>query len=247
MISTNSKLKLKKYLFLFFSIINLVLLTEQNSYAQKIRVNNLEKYDKQQYHFGFLLGVNSTNFKLKRAGDFYKLDTVLVVEPQRQSGFNLGIVTDLKLSEHFNLRFIPELAFSQRDLHYYLRYGNQNSSLVVKKVESTFLNFPIELKFKSSRVGNYRMYVLGGFRYSIDMVSQAKVNASKEVLVKLRKNDYGYVVGFGIDCYLELFKFAPEFKMFQGIPNVLAPSSEQFTTSINSLKSRVFSVSLTFE
>ena len=218
-----------------------------NVFSQKTRVSNLEKYDKDKYHFGFLLGVNSTNFKVTRAGDFYKLDTILVLEPQRQSGFNLGIVTDLKISEHLNLRFIPELAFSQRDLHYYLRYTTLTGSMVIKKVESTFLNFPIELKFKSSRVGNYRMYVLGGFRYAIDMVSQAKVETNKEVFVKLKKYDYGYVIGFGIDCYLELFKFAPEFKMFQGIPNVLAPSPEQYTTSLNSLKSRVFSVSFTFE
>ena len=218
-----------------------------NVFSQKTRVSNLEKYDKDKYHFGFLLGVNSSNFKVTRAGDFYKLDTILVLEPQRQSGFNLGIVTDLKISEHLNLRFIPELAFSQRDLHYYLRYTTLTGSMVIKKVESTFLNFPIELKFKSSRVGNYRMYVLGGFRYAIDMVSQAKVETNKEVFVKLKKYDYGYVIGFGIDCYLELFKFAPEFKMFQGIPNVLASSPEQYTTSLNSLKSRVFSVSFTFE
>ena len=218
-----------------------------NTFAQKIRVNNLEKYDKQKLHFGFMLGVNVSNFRVKRAGDFYKLDTVYVVDPFKQSGFNLGIISDLKISEHFNLRFIPDLAFSQRDLHYFIKQGATKTTTVVKKVESTFLNFPLELKFKSSRVGNYRMYVIGGFRYSIDMVSQAKVQTDKEVIVKLQKYDYGYEIGFGIDCYLELFKFAPEIKMFQGIPNVLAPSSEQLTTSISALKSRVFTVSLTFE
>lgn len=215
--------------------------------AQKIRVNNLEKYDKQRLHFGFLLGVNSSNFKVTRAPDFYKLDSVLVLEPFKQSGFNLGIISDLKLGSNFNLRFIPDLAFSQRDIHYTIRFNSQKTSPVIKKVESTFLNFPLEIKFKSNRVGNYRIYMLGGFRYAVDMVSQAKVQSDKEVLVKLKKYDYGYTIGFGIDCYLELFKFAPEFKMFQGIPNVLAPSSEQYTTSISSLKSRVFTVSITFE
>jgi hypothetical protein len=215
--------------------------------AQKIRVNNLEKYDKQRIHFGFLLGINTTDFKVKRAGNFYKLDSVLVLEPKKQSGFNLGIISDLKIAEHFNLRFVPELAFSQRDLHYFIQYPNRKTETVIKKVESTFLNFPIDIKFKSERVGNYRFYVLGGFRYSIDMVSQAKVNSDKDVLVKLKRNDYGYEIGFGIDCYMELFKFAPEIKMFQGIPNVLAPDGAQFTTSINSLKSRIFALSFTFE
>lgn len=215
--------------------------------AQKTRVNNLEKYDKQKIHFGFLLGINSTDFRLNRAANFYKLDSVLVLEPKRQGGFNLGIISDLKISENFNLRFVPELAFSQRDLHYFVQYPNAKTETVVKKVESTFLNFPIDIKFKSNRVGNYRFYVLGGFRYAIDMVSQAKVNSDTEVLVKLKKYDYGYEIGFGIDCYLELFKFAPEIKMFQGIPNVLASDGAVYTTSIKSLRSRIFSLSLTFE
>lgn len=215
--------------------------------AQKIRVNNLEKYDKAKVHFGFLLGINTTDFRVVRIGDFYKLDSVLVVEPKRQSGFNLGIISDLKLSENFNLRFVPELAFSQRDLHYFIQYPNAKTETVIKKVESTFLNFPVDIKFKSDRVGNYRFYVLAGFRYAIDMVSQADVNSDTEVLVKLKKYDYGYEIGFGIDCYMELFKFAPEIKMFQGIPNVLAPDGAQYTTSLSSLKSRVFSLSFTFE
>ena len=215
--------------------------------AQKIRVNNLEKYDKQKIHFGFLLGINTTDFRVTRAGDFHLLDSVLVVEPQRQSGFNLGIISDLKLAENFNLRFVPDLAFSQRDLHYFVKYPNHKSETVVKKVESTFLNFPLELKFKSNRVGNYRFYVIGGIRYAIDMVSQANVENDEEVLVKLKRYDYGYEIGLGIDCYLELFKFAPEIKMFQGIPNVLAPDNAQYTTSISALKSRIFTVSFTFE
>lgn len=237
---------MKRFLYIIIIFLSLII-SGRDVFGQKIRVNNLEKYDKQRVHFGFLLGINSTNFKVVRAPDFYDLDSILVLEPYKRGGFNLGIISDLKISEHFNLRFVPELAFSQRDIYYTMKPGLTKSPLIIKKVESTFLNFPIDLKFKSSRVGNYRIYVLGGFRYAIDMVSQAKVENDKEVIVKLKKNDYGYEIGFGIDCYLELFKFAPEFKMFQGIPNVLVPSNDQFSTSIRSLKSRVFSVSLTFE
>ena len=125
---------------------------------------------------------------------------MIVLEPHRQSGFNLGIISDLKLSDYFNFRFTPELAFSQRDLYYTMTPGLTKTPVIVKKVESTFLNFPVDLKFKSARVGNYRLYVLAGFRYAIDMVSQAKVENDKEVIVRLKKNDYGYEIGFGIDC-----------------------------------------------
>jgi hypothetical protein len=236
----------RSFIYMFFTLLLLWLIPYQ-SFSQKIRVNNLEKYDKQKIHFGFLLGINNTDFKVERASNFYNLDSVLVVNPKKRGGFNLGIISDLKINENLNLRFVPDLAFSQRDLEYFVQYKNNKSETVLKKVESTFLNFPLELKYKSNRVGNYRFYVMGGFRYAIDMVSQAKVETQDEVLVKLKKYDYGYEIGFGIDCYLELFKFAPEIKMFQGIPNVLAPDNAQYTTSLSSLKSKIFALSFTFE
>lgn len=216
--------------------------------AQRTAVKNLEKYDKQLIHFGFLLGINNTNFKVVKADDFYKGDSVLVLEPNGQSGFNLGIVTDLRLSDNLNLRFIPELSFSQRDIKYQLIYPNKTTPEVIKKVESTFVNIPLQLKFKSKRVGNYRFYVIGGMRYAIDLVSQANVQTENDVaIVKLKREDYGYDIGFGMDCYLELFKFSPEIKVFQGLPNLLAEDAATFTTSINSLRSRIFTLSFTFE
>lgn len=216
--------------------------------AQRMAVKNLEKYDKQLIHFGFLLGINKTNFKVVKADDFFKGDSVLILEPKGQSGFNLGIVTDLRLSDNLNLRFIPELSFSQRDIKYQLIYPNKTTPEVIKKVESTFVNIPLQLKFKSKRVGNYRFYVIGGMRYAIDLVSQANVQTENDVaIVKLKREDYGYDIGFGMDCYLELFKFSPEIKVFQGLPNILAEDAATFTTSINSLRSRIFTLSFTFE
>jgi hypothetical protein len=80
----------------------------------------------------------------------------------------------------------------------------------------------------------------------IDLGSQAKVE-NKDQIVKLQKYDYGYSIGFGMDFYMPLFKFAPEIKMFQGIPNTLAKDPAVYTTSLSSLKSRIFTFSLTFE
>jgi hypothetical protein len=120
------------------------------------------------------------------------------------------------------------------------------TDVVTKKIESTFIQFPLLVKFKSNRVNNYRFYVLGGAKYMIDLVSQAAVETDEQ-LVKLKKYDYGYEIGFGMDLYLPLFKFAPEIKMYQGIPNMLANDNAVYTTSLSGLKSRVWSISFTFE
>lgn len=214
--------------------------------GQRIIVQNLDKYDKQWIHFGFMLGINSTDFKVTRSDDFYKQDSAVVVTPIGRPGFNLGIISDLHLTDNLNLRFVPALAFSQRDLEYQMVYPGKQSEVILKKVESTFLEFPLEIKFKSNRINNYRIYVSGGAKFMLDMVSQAKVE-NDEQLVKLKRQDYGYTIGFGMDFYMPLFKFAPEIKMFQGIPNLLVTDPAVFSTSLKSLKSRIFTVSLTFE
>ena len=231
----------------WFPILLSVLLCHA-SFGQIAAVKNLEKYDKQRMHFGFLLGINKTGFKVARSNDFYQSDSILSLKAKGQSGFNLGIISDLKIVNNLHLRFIPELAFSQRNIEYEVLYPHKNLPTVSKKIESTFINIPLDLKFQSARVGNYRMYVLAGARYAIDLVSQANVVTDKtEAIVKLKREDYGYEIGFGLDCYLELFKFSPEIKMFQGIPNILAYDAAAYSTTIKSLKSRIFTLSFTFE
>ncbi len=214
--------------------------------AQRRKVQNLPKYDQQVVHFGFLLGINSTDFVIGRDAEFNQLDSLYTVESDKQTGFNLGIIANLRLGEHFDLRFVPDLAFSQRNLMYTFVQNGQEFT-VVKDIESTFLEFPLDLKFKSERVNNYRIYVLAGLKYSIDMVSQAKVENKDKDFVKLERNDYGYQVGLGFDFYMERFKFSPELKMFHGLNNLLVADPKIFSTSLNSLKSKIFLISFTFE
>jgi hypothetical protein len=216
------------------------------SLAQRKKVQNLPNYDRQKIHFGFLLGVNKTDFVIRRIPEFNMLDTLYTVESAPQSGFNLGIIVNLKLGENFDLRFVPDLAFSQRNLEYTFK-TNGKFNTIVKEVESTFLEFPLDLKFKSNRVNNYRVYVVAGVKYGIDMVSQAKVENKDKQFVKLQKNDYGYQIGFGFDFYLERFKFSPEIKMYNGIRNLLVDDSAIYSTSLRALYSKIFLISLTFE
>lgn len=208
---------------------------------------NLPKYDHQPIHFGFTLGINSSNFVIDRVGDLKIQDTIYTVEPETVSGLNLGIVSNLRIAENFDLRFIPTLSFGQRNLNYNFIYSDTASAFTQKKIESTYLEFPIHLKFKSERVNNYRVYVLGGVKYSIDMVSQAKVNNKDKDLIKLRRYDYGYEIGFGFDFYLTYFKFSPEIKMYTGQNNLIIHENTRFANPIDALYAKTFVVSFLFE
>lgn len=218
-----------------------------NGFAQKKKVLNLPKYDKQRIHFGFLLGANKTDFTVKRIGAFNLIDTLYTVEPDGQTGFNLQIVTNLALGNNFDLRFLPGLSFATRNLNYDFIYKSGKKEKVVKKIESTFLEFPFDVKFKSNRLNNFRMYVLAGVKYSIDMVSQAKVESKDKEFVKLQRQDYGYEIGLGLDFYLPMFKFSPEIKMYHGLRNLLVHDKLVYSRSLDGLFSKIFTVSLTFE
>jgi hypothetical protein len=236
-----------KHSAIYWSMMLLLLFcSTSTAWAQRDRVKNLPAYDRQRVHFGFLLGLNTTDFKIKRIPGFNSSDTLFRVESDKQSGFNIGIIANVGLNELFSVRFAPDLAFSQRNLYYTFYDANQPVE-VLKEIESTFLEFPFDLKLKSKRVNNYRMYVLAGARYNIDMVSQAKVQNKDKDFVKLKRNDYGYQYGIGIDFYMERFKFGTELKMYHGFRNLLVDDPAIFSSSIDALRSRIFQISFTFE
>ena len=210
-------------------------------------VKNLPKYDKQPIHFGFTLGLNSSGFRTVLAPDYHIQDSIYTIEPSSVAGLNLGIIANLRIGKHFDLRFIPSLSFAQRNLEYAFLYAPSNGEVALKKVESTYLEFPLLLKFKSARINNYRIYVLGGFKYSIDMVSQAKVEDTDKELIKLQRHDYGYEIGLGFDFYMPYFKFSPEIKMYHGLPNLLVQDGTRFAQPLHGLYSKVFVLSFTFE
>lgn len=235
--------------YIHFSIAAIILLWTSTAIGQsKPRLQNLPKYDERHYHFGFLLGANKMDFAIKNAANFSQFDSIMVIKPKAQYGFNIGIVSDLKLGSHYNLRFIPALSFGDRRLEYTIL---KNDTMLVnqeKKIESTFIDFPLLLKYKSARLVNTRAYILGGIKYSIDLASQAgKKDQNNDDLVKLKKTDWSSELGVGFDFYLEYFKFAVEVKMSYGLTDLLVRDNSIYTNSIDRLRSKIFLVSFLFE
>jgi len=209
-----------------------------------MQVENLPKFDFKPYHFGFALCINKMDFAIHPVPD-YK-DSLFVIQSQPEWGFNIGIVSNLRLNDYADLRFIPTLSFGDRILNYTL---NDGTSVIrtSKKIESTFIDFPLVLKYKSKRLNNVRAYVIAGAQYSIDLASQAKKKSRKNDLVKLKQNDFLYQVGVGFDFYLMYFKFATELKMSYGVRDLLKHDNTIYTNSIDKLNSKIFQLSFLFE
>jgi outer membrane protein W len=121
---------------------------------------------------------------------------------------------------------------------------------VTKKIPSTYINFPLEIKYKSVRYNNFRPYLLAGVQYSLDLASQAKKREQKnraEKVVKFNQNDVYVEAGVGFDFYNEWFKFGLEIKMLYGLMDVLKRENNIYTESIDKVSSKIFQVSFTFE
>lgn len=224
--------------------------------AQKAKVPNKPKYDLQLYHFGFSLGINNMDFMIKNtnfhAYNATHREKILSIEPMSQKGFNVGIVSNLRLGKYFDLRFVPDLAFGDRKLIYKLQAAQDSFKLVTrtKKIESTFINLPLLLKYKSARIHNFRVYVITGLKYSFDLASLAKKKVSEDednIVLKLYSRDLYYDIGVGVDYYLPYFKFATEIKMSYGTKNILKNDHTIYTDPIERLNSKVFLLSFLFE
>ena len=226
-------------------IVLLIIPSLANAQRHK-KPQNLARYDFKKIHFGFSLGINALNFNINKNDNFLDNDSLLSMLSQDQKGFNLGIVLNLRLGKYTDLRFIPTLVFGERILNYQFTDQN-NESLKTKRIESTLIDFPITLKYKSERYNNFRTYVMCGVKYSLDIASQSTIDDEGQDLVKLNNHDIMIEGGFGIDFYLQYFKFSPQIKISHGIINILSRDKTVYTQTINNLKTSGWMLSFTFE
>lgn len=221
------------------------MLSAQNDY----KTTNLPKFDYKNYHFGFLLSYNSADFMIRDAAEFNFKDSVLGVTNSPQPGFNLALLASLNFTKNIRLRFVPGLSFQDRSLKYSILADNGRIAETEKRVESVYLDFPLLLKLRTNRTGNFAAYALVGGKYSRDMQSQKDVDneVEEEIIVKLVDSDISIDAGFGFDFFLTYFKFDIEFKTAFGLDNVLIQENTIYSSPLDQLRTRTFILSFTFE
>ena len=215
------------------------------SFAQKPLFQ--EDHDNKQYYFGITLATSLARFQTDLHSYFLQQDTVLVAEPANAGGFALGLSATVKLTNRFEGRFNPQLSFMDRNIFYKLKYPDKDLGTdVTKKVESVIVSFPLQVKFNSDRIGNFRVYMLGGGKVDFDLASNARARKAEE-LVKINKLDYGIEAGIGFNFYFQSFIFSPEIKISNGLGNIHSrDASLKYSSVLDKIQSRmiVFSIHL---
>jgi hypothetical protein len=233
-----------------FKRISLLLMLLFAMKAQSQETLNLPAYTHAHYHFGFIIGINTSSFYIDPSPNMERFgDSLRSIRSVPQVGFDLGIVTELSLFRYLKLRFVPSLGFSDRQIAYSF-LSTKDTFTVTKDIQSVFLNFPLDLKLISKRQNNFEAYVLAGGKFARDLASQKDVNqqlAGAKATVRIQPNDWYYEAGGGIEFYLPYFKFGLELKVSQGLRNLLIRDNSVYTESLNGLYSKTYLLSFTFE
>lgn len=203
---------------------------------------NLENWDKQRVHWGYYLGFNAYDFKF----DYKTVGPDIQVKGT--TGFNVGLIGNLRLQEYIDLRFEPGLYYTQRDLYF---PGFTNETDALREVKSTYIHFPLLLKFSALRTGNIRPFLVGGLSTTLNLGSNSKSkddNLNERFRMKQWTNNYE--LGFGIDLYLEYFKFSPSIRGVFGLDDEIIRDNDPnspWTGNVASMKTRGVFVNFTFQ
>lgn len=227
---------MKKILLVFLALLSL------QAQAQRVKLN-MPEHDDKLYYFGLTFGLNFSQYRIKYDKSFVENDTFMRIQPKFSPGFNLGLIGNLRLSKFIDLRFVPSLSFAEKRVITTFK----KDSVVDRSLEAIYVHLPLQLKFKSDRIKNFRFYGMVGGKFDYDLSANARSRRADEWL-KVSPADLGYELGAGFEFYYPNFIFSPEIKLSQGLGNQLYKDpGVPLTNSIQSLNTRMIVISIHLE
>ena len=244
--------------------------------AQRRVIHYLPKYEQEPYHFGFLLAYNQMMYTVKTVEDYQNIPQpanswpngnynipstqnlyVYNIETLQTPGFTVGIIGSKRLGRYFDLRLIPSLSFSERRMRYDVAVKNLDGEITMKtftkSIGTTFVEFPLNIKYRSKRYNNIGAYLMGGVNPKIDLASQKDNKETdgqgNEFINNLvtKRFDVAGEIGAGFDIYNQWFKMGIEVKMSYGLLDIVKNEAFIYTAPIDKLRNKLFQVSLIVE
>ena len=214
------------------------------------KVRNNDNMDKQSLSWGYYFGTNNLDYKIDYNDNKGDVETV------KTFGFNVGLVGDIRVNDYINFRLEPGLIIAARTLNYPENYfegippDDLNSSDFLREVKSTYIYIPLIMRLSTKRVNNFKPFITLGIATSLNLSSNEKNpedNSGGEF--RTTKSTQFYDIGFGIDFYLEWFKFTPSIRGIFALNDELirdVDPNSPWTGNINSMKTRGIFINFTF-
>ena len=214
--------------------------------AQQRKVQNKPYIDLRPLHFGIQVGLNMQDVEFRNVGP--QLIELPEQEPTEQlilcdadtwnPGFSVGVVADMRLSQHFALRVSPTMHFGSKHL-VFRNFKDLNDAghprETTQDLKNTYISLPIDLKFSAQRFNNYRPYLIAGVSPMINLSDK------DQDFIHLKRYDTMVEVGLGCDYYLPFFKLIPELKFCFSLSDTFNKNHVNELTDVNK---RVFAKSV---
>ena len=194
--------------------------------AQERKVQNKPYIDLRPMHFGIHVGLNMQDIEFVNMGpqtvtldDGTVMQQTIVMDADRwNAGFSVGVLADLRLSDHLNLRITPTMHFGAKHLTFHNLTDLDPEGFPheeTQDMKNTYISFPVDLKFSAQRWNNYRPYLIAGVNPMINLTGK------DQDFIQLKRMDTFLEVGLGCDLYLPFFKLIPELKFCYSLTNAL--------------------------
>jgi hypothetical protein len=220
--------------FIFLLILGFPSLGQGKKYIQM----HDEFYDEKPLHFGFMFGLTSSNYYANGFPSVLVNDVTgepLSLTSPRTFGFQIGGIVNYALSKHVEAKTGLNIALYDRQIQF------ANEDLISR--ESTWLEIPMLLKYRSVRRQNHRMYLLTGLKLGLE----ANVK-KKNTAITANTSELSLEYGIGFERFYRFFKFSPEIRISHGLNNLFVPPGTTNSYSkLSQLNSHTISLIFNFE
>ena len=219
----------------------------QTQKTRWVKRNN-PSYDNRKITYGFLIGLHTTAYQIRYSEQFVTpaFDSLYAVSPLWSPGFSLGFIVNYRLEELWDLRLTPKVAFYEHKLRYEIIDPQDKTPDEVHTVETTMVEFPLLVKFKSERRENLRMYMIGGIKPAIEASGKKDLeNVNTEL--EITGGNLSIDIGFGLDIYYPLFKFSPELRFSRGMVDILDNRANKYGVALDRVNTNTITLYLLFQ
>ena len=203
---------------------------------------HLEYYDDKPIHYGILFAVPFTRFNLRHNDDFVSKDSAYLIQSPTKAAFRMGFTINAYLNDRFDIRTTPSVSLYERQV----KFSYPNGIEKIEKRESTWIELPLLLKYKSQRRGNSRMYMIAGVTMAIETNVKRSRGAGSGTL-STKSSDFTVDYGVGFERFFEFFKLAPELRFSHGLSNVFQPAKGSVGSGLDKMTTHTVTLYLNFE
>jgi hypothetical protein len=228
-------------------IVIIVLASWTNFAFGQIQTKFQPDYDNKKVHFGYFLGLANTKYNIK-FNNSYLADVnngkVYAISSPTSTGIKAGGLVNIYINDYLDFRFSP------LTVAIYSRKLLENDSIAHNQEDKAWFEIPVQLKYKSERRNNSRMFVFAGLKYGFETnVVNKKNNITKVDNFSTKTSDFAVEYGMGLELFREYFKVTPELHFSHGIKNMINPGGNRssFLSYVDRLKTHSVTLYIVFQ